>query len=476
VFKHALVQDAAYETLLRSRRAALHGAVAAVLERDAEVAAVHPALLAHHFAEAGLIEKAAEFWSKAGQRSLSRSALIEATEQLTRALTQIAALPSTPTLRREQIELQIGLANAQMQTKGYAAPDTKASLAQARLLIEDAEARGESAGDKLVRFSVLYGFWVTNPVAFNGDALRNLAVEFLAIAKDQKETIPLMIGHRLVGTSFVLTGDLTEGRAHLDRAIALYVPNEHRSLATRFAMDVRVSILASRTIALCVLGHPEAARTDAADALEDAREVGHAPTLMTALFSGAVTHVLCRDYLTANAQLYELVALADNKGSPFWKTLGMTTHGCVSTLVGQLSDGVAFTVSSIAAYRSTGSSHWMPLFLSILAGAHAQLDRFDDAWRCIDEAMTAVETTRERWIEADIHRLAGEIELMSPEPDATKAESYFRRALEIARGQQALFWELRAATSLARLWQAEGRAADAHSLLAPLYDSFTEGS
>jgi class 3 adenylate cyclase len=313
VFKHALVQDAAYETLLRSRRAALHGAVAAVLERDAEVAAAHPALLAHHFTQAGLIEKAADFWSKAGQRSLSRSALIEATEQLRRALTQIAAMPSTPALRGEQIKLLIGLANAQMQTKGYAAPDTKASLAKARLLIEDAEARGEPAGDKLVLFSVLYGFWVTNLVAFNGDALRELAAEFLAIAKDQKETVPLMIGHRLVGTSSVLTGDLEEGRAHLDRAIALYVPSEHRSLATRFASDVKVNSLASRSLALFVLGHPDAARTDAGHALEDAREIGHAPTLMVALAWGALTHLHCGDHTTANTQLDEVVELAEKR-------------------------------------------------------------------------------------------------------------------------------------------------------------------
>jgi predicted ATPase len=153
----------------------------------------------------------------------------------------------------------------------------------------------------------------------------------------------------------------------------------------------------------------------------------------------------------------------------------MIFRGCVSILDGQLSDGVALTVSSINAYRSTGSSHWMPLCLSNLAGAYAQLDQFDAARRCIGEAMVAMEATRERWIEADIHRVAGEIALMSPEPDATKAESYFRRALEIARGQQARFWELRAATSLARLWQTAGRAADVHSLLTPLYDSFTEG-
>jgi predicted ATPase len=422
-----------------------------------------------------LIEKAASLWAKAGQQSLARSALAEAEVQLTRALTQIATLVSTPALRREEIKLHIGLANARMQTKGYAAPDTKASLEQARILIEGAEASGEPAEDQLALFSVLYGFWLSNLVAFNGDALRGLAAEFLAVAKKQMSTVPLMIGHRLVGTSSVLTGDVAEGRAYLDRAITFYVPREHRSLATVFASDVKVNILASRLVALWCLGYPDASRTDAAHALGDARQIGHAPTLMVALFWGTLAHTHCRDYATASAQLDELVALAEEKGAPFWKALGMATQGCVFVLAGQASDAVALIASSIAAYRSTGSSHWMPFCLSILARAYAQLDHFEDAWRCIDEAMAAVEATRERWNEANIHRIAGEIALMSPEPDAAKAEAYFGRALEIARAQQARSWELRAATNLAHLWRDQDKRQQARDLLVPVYGWFTEG-
>jgi predicted ATPase len=324
-------------------------------------------------------------------------------------------------------------------------------------------------------FSVLYGFWLANLVAFNGDALRELAAEFLAIAKKQMATVPLMIGHRLVGTSSVLTGDVAEGRAYLDRAIALYVPREHRSLATRFSSDVRVNILSSRLVALWCLGYPDAARTDAVVALGDAREIGHAPTLMVALFWGTLTHIHGGDYGTANARLDELVALADEKSAPFWKALGMATQGCVFALAGQASDAVALIAPSIATYRSTGSSHWMPLCLSILARAYAQLDLFDDAWRCVDEAIAAVKASRERWNEASIHRIAGEITLMSPKPDATKAEACFERALAVARQQQAKSWELRAATSMARLWQGQGKRPQARDLLAPVYGWFTEG-
>jgi predicted ATPase len=196
---------------------------------------------------------------------------------------------------------------------------------------------------------------------------------------------------------------------------------------------------------------------------------------MVALFWGTLNHIHRRDYATANVQLDELVALTDEKGAPFWKALGMASQGCVFLLAGQASDAVALITSSIAAYRSTGSSIWMPLCLSSLASAYAQLGHFDDAWRCVDEAMVAVEATNERWNEANVHRIAGEIALMAPEPDAPKAEACFERALQIARGRQARSWELRAATSLARLWRDQNKRQQAHDFLAPVYGWFTEG-
>jgi class 3 adenylate cyclase len=270
LFKHALVQDAAYGTLLREPRRALHARIAETLEDQfAEIAENQPELLARHCTEAGLTEKAASLWGKAGLRSLSRSALVEATEQLAHALAQIAILPGTPALRHEEIKLQVALANALMHTKGYAAAEPKAAVEQARLFIERAEALGEPPEDSLVLFSVLYGIWGVNFIAFNGDAVRTLAAQFLALAEKQKASVPLMIGHRLMGTSLLFTGDIAESRAHYDRAIALYDPTEHRPLAMRFGQDVGVSILSFRSLALWVLGYPEAALTDTKQAITD---------------------------------------------------------------------------------------------------------------------------------------------------------------------------------------------------------------
>ena len=204
LFKHALVPDAAYGTLLREPRRALHARIAETLETQfADVAETRPELLARHFAEAGLTEKAAGLWSKAGERSLARSALVEAVAQFTRALDQIAALPATPALRREQIKVQVGLANALMYTKGWAAAETKAAFDHAHTLMEKAEALGEPAEDPLLLYSVLYGSFLQKFIAFNGDAACTLARQFLALAEQQKATAPLMIGHRLLGNSLM---------------------------------------------------------------------------------------------------------------------------------------------------------------------------------------------------------------------------------------------------------------------------------
>jgi class 3 adenylate cyclase/predicted ATPase len=390
LFKHALVQDAAYGTLLREPRRALHARIADILENEfAEIAESQPELLARHCTDAGLIEKAAGLWGKAGQRSLERSALVEAAEQLTRALAHLASLPATPALRHEQIKLQVALLAPLIHVKGYAAAETKAAADQARLLIEQAEALGEPPDDSHLLFSVLYGFWVANYV--------------------------------------------------------------------------------------WVLGYPEAALRDTDDALSAAREIGQAATLMYALAHAPIPNLLCGNYAAAKADADELVALANEKGAVFWKAVGMMNQGGVSALTLEAANAVQMLACGIATYLSTGSRNWLPLRLSHLAMAHAELGQFDDAWRCIGEATTAMEATKENLWEAEIHRISGEIALMQGAPEAAKAEAYFEQALAVARERQAKSWELRAAMSMARLKRGQGKRDEGRDLLAPVYGWFTEG-
>jgi class 3 adenylate cyclase/predicted ATPase len=476
LFKHALVQDAAYGTLLREPRRELHARIAEALESQfGEIAENRPELLARHCTEARLIEKAASLWGKAGQRSLARSALVEAAEQLTRALDQIATLQATPALRREQISLQVALITPLIHVKGYAAPETKAAVERARLLIEQAQARGEPPEDPLLLFSVLYGFWVANFVAFNGDICRDLARRFLALAAKDGTAAPPMIGHYIMGNSSLFTGDLVEARAHYDGAVTLYAAREHRPLAMRFGQDVRVAVLSFRSWALWLLGYPDAALVDANQALRDAREIDHAATLMFALALTPQAHFLSADYATVSAANDKLLALAYDKNARYWKAVGTVLKGNLFAVTGRSLDAIQEITSGLTAFRSTGATLYVPSWLSYLAKAYADLGKIDDAWHCIGEATAAIEMTKQRWCEAEVNRVAGEITLMSPGPDAAKAQEYFERALAVARQQQAKSWELRAAMSVARLWRYQGKRNEARDLLTPVYNWFTEG-
>ena len=474
LFKHALVQDAAYGTLLREPRRALHARIAETLESQfAEIAESQPELLARHCTEAGLIEKAALLWGKAGQRSLARSALVEAVEQLTRALDQIATLPATPTLRREQIRLQVALIAPLFHVKGYSAPEAKGAVERAHLLIQQAKV-GDRPEDPLPLFLVLHGFWAANLVAFNGDVVRELATQFLALAEKQRTTAPLLVAHRIMGTSLLCTGDIVGARAHLDQAIALYDPAEHRPLATQFSEDQRMASLCWRSHALWALGYPEDALADADQALGDAREIGQAATLMFALTFTSLVHIQCGDYAKASAQADELVTLAEAKGAAQWKSLGIAVKGGALALTGKASDAVQMMTSAKVTAQSTGATLLMPTFLSSVASACAELGQFDLAWGCISEATAIIETTKEgRW-EAEVNRIAGEIARASSQPDEA-AEAYFERALSVALKQQAKSFELRATMSLARLWRDKGKPQQARELLAPVYGWFTEG-
>ena len=387
LFKHALVQDAAYGTLLREPRRALHARIAETLEGEfAQIAESQPELLARHSTEAGLIEKAMGLWGTAGQRSLARSALLEGAEQLKRALDQIATLPATPALRREEIKLQVAFGNA--------------------------------------------------------------------------------LG---------LMGDFVGGKEHFDRALAIYDPAEHRPVTTRSGRDVGVTLLSFRLGCLGILGYSAASRNDGARAVKNAREIGHVTTLMYALWFAGYSHIYCGDYAAANVQVDELIALADERGAQYWKALGTATQGCLFALTGKASDAVRTITWGITSLRSTGASLYEPVHLSCLAMAYAELGQLDDARHCIEDAMEKVERSKEKWYEAEINRVAGEVALKSLAPDTEKAEKYFDRALAVARQQQAKSWELRAAMSMARLWCSQAKPQQARDLLAAVYGWFTEG-
>jgi predicted ATPase len=266
-----------------------------------------------------------------------------------------------------------------------------------------------------------------------------------------------MIGHRVVGISLACTGDVIRGRKHLDDAIALFDPVADRPLTGIFRQELRATTLCYRSLVMWMLGYPDAGVADNAHALSEAREIGEAGALFEALFFASINRLLCGHYEVATSLLEELRALADDKNAGFWKLACAVVQGCVLAAAGKPSDAVNTITAAMAAAPSMGAKLFTPLF------------------GCIDEALAAIEATKEKWCEAEVHRIAGEIALMSPERDAAKAEAYFERALVIARQQQAKSWELRAAMSMARLWRDQSKRDEARDLLASVYCWFTEG-
>jgi predicted ATPase len=454
----------------------LHARIANFLEGEfAEIADNQPELLARHRTEARQADDAVRLWAKAAELSLKRSALVEAMAQLTHALELIATLPSTPALRREEIRLQVALINPLFYVKGPAAPETKIAVERARSLIEHAEALGEPPEDPLLLFLVLNGLWAASFVAMKGDALRELALQYMSVAEKNGSKTPLMYGHRTMGISLTVLGDIAEGRAHLDRTIELYDPTAHRSLATRFGQDVGVAVLSFRALARWLLGFPEAALADVDRALNDARETGHHGTLMYGLTITARTLFECGYHARATSQLDEVISLADQTGASLWKAAGTTLRGCVFALAGPASNAVEIISDGLAAWRSTGSALFVPFYCSSLATAHARLGQFDHAAHWVGEAITVLKINKENWYEAELSRTAGEIAFNTPGKNAVSAEAHFHWALEVARQQQTKSWELRGAMSLARLWRDQGKVREARELLAPVYGWFTEG-
>jgi class 3 adenylate cyclase/predicted ATPase len=476
LFKHGLVQDAAYSTLLRERRRGLHARIAEVLDTQfPEIAESQPELVARHCTEAGLIEKSAVLWAKAGRRSQSRSALVEAIAQFNRALDLKATLPATPALRRERIELQVAIIGPLGHVKGLSSAEVKAAIERARVLIEEADALGEAPENPLLLYSVLYGTWVANAAAFNGDALLTLAAQFLALAEKQGAAVPLMIGHTIMAFSLLSTGNPAHGRRHCDHALALHDPAVHRPLAMLFGQDPRTANLVLRSMALWFLGYPEAALADANLSVNEARDTGEAGTLFQALCHAIVTHFLCGNFTTAEKLANELFTLADEQDAVMWKPSALLYRGWVLAVTDRASEAVQLITPALATYQSSGSTALSPVGLSMLSKSYADLGQIEDARRSVDEAKMLIERTKETWFEAHVDLIAGEIALKSPQPDAAKAEAYFEQALAVARRQQAKSWELRAATSMARLWRDQGKPRQARELLAPIYGWFTEG-
>jgi predicted ATPase len=469
VFKHALVRDAAYESLLKSRRQVLHGRIAEALrDRFPAQAEAEPEVVAHHFTQAGLKEPAIEWWGKAGDRALRRSAFKEAIAHLGKAIEMAEGMADEPARRLTRLRLQIAYGNALIAARGYGALETTAAFARARELAAGIE-------DAIERFSTYYGLWVGSFVRGELTPMREIAEGFLRDAERQPGSPEAGIAHRAFGCTCWFQGDYVGAREHLEKALAAYEPVRDRGLAFRFGQGVGVSAMIFLDLVLWPLGEVDRARRLAEEALLQARETGHVPTIIYGLFFMSVFEALRRDAKGATPYAETVVSLSREHGLPLWLAAGTLVLGWARWHAGDREAGMAGMREGLALCHEKELRLTLPLLEAMLAEAGAEEGRVEAALTTLDDTLAEAERTGQRWLDAELHRLRGELLLRREPPDAAGAEAAFLRAIEVASGQKTRSFELRAGLSLARLYHATGRNEAARALLAPALVGFAEG-
>jgi predicted ATPase len=466
-FKHALVQDAAYSTLLRRSRQQLHARVAATLESHfPEAIAAEPSLLARHCTEAGLTEKAISYWIKAGQQSISRCAMNEAVAQLRKGLNLLSSIPEGAARQEQELDLQIMLGHALMAARGLAAPEPGEAFARARYLCE-LLARPQQLG------TVLTGQWILSVVRGDLEQAQRQAEEIhhLGVARD--DVMWQCFGSSLSGNTSHLTGNLVDARADLENALSLWDPTFRRFSALPDDPYVQILIFLSRT--LLYLGYVDQARLRRDEALAEARRLSPY-NLVFALCIAWYGDWASEGAESAPTRLQsaeKVLAISTEQGFAMWSGVGNVMRGWSLGVVGQAAEGIPLMLKGIDDVRATGCNILIPLFHMVLAQVYGTAGQPQEGLKRLVEAAKLVETTRECWAEAEMYRLRGALLLSASEH--AHAENSFRQALELAQRQSAKFWELRAATSLARHWRDQGKRDEARKLLAPVYGWFTEG-
>jgi predicted ATPase/class 3 adenylate cyclase len=468
-FKHALVQDAAYASLLRSRRQEFHARLARSLEaRFRELVEAQPELVARHCTEAGLAGEAIEYWWRAGRLASGRSALAEAVGHFGKALELLATLPDTPARAAQELDLLTAQGGALISAKGHSASETGRVYARARELCR-------YLGDTTRLHPLLFGEWGFRMVRADHAVARGIGEELLRSGEERADGMARLVGHRAVGISLLWQGHPRAAREHLERMLTLYDPERHRSLASLYAYDPRLAGQAGVCLALFQLGYPEQAVTRCDEAIREAEQLAHPAGLAYALHHACMFEHARRNPAGVRQRAAALVALCAEQSFPLWGAAGEIFQDWAAAEPGRPAEGGARIEEGIAAYRATGAALFLPYWLALLADARGASGRATEGVALLGEALDRSEATDERWFEAELHRLRGELLLALVEPDRPEAEICFGRALALAREQDAKMWELRAATSLARLWRDQGRRAEAHDLLVPVYGWFTEG-
>jgi class 3 adenylate cyclase/predicted ATPase len=470
VFKHALVQDSAYESLLKSKRFLLHKQIGEALSRQfPDITVNQPELLAHHYTSANLIEKAVPCWTAAGQKSLTEFALPEAISHLREALRLNDTLPTSMDRDRQELGIRVALGTSYFAMLGWAAPEVPKALRPTRELCHRL---GET--EKLI--FALYYIWLFHATRSEYPEAYGITNELFALAKSQDSADVQIIAHNTACVTGGMTGDFSHAHEHYEAVLTHYDFDRHKKWAPVLNGDPKCNVLSWAAVFLWALGYPDQARRASMEVIDLAREVGDPFNLIWSLTAGCLSYLLGGKPDTCFPWIDEARTVGREQGLSFAEAvLCAFTEGAALIATGRVSEGYPLLVSGTTTWRDVGGTTNVPYGMIMMAQALAALDRLNEASVKIREAINVIESTGHRTHEAEAHRVKGEVLRLGPAGNNGAAEECFLRAIEIARGQRAKSWELRAATSLAKLWHSQRKSQEAQKLLAPVYDWFTEG-
>jgi class 3 adenylate cyclase/predicted ATPase len=469
IFKHALIQDAAYASLLKSTRQQVHQQIAQVFEAQFHaIVETQPELVAQHYTAAGCHEQAVVYWQRAGQQASDRSANLEAISHYTTGIELLQSLPETPEHTQQAVTLWIALGAALLMTKGHAAPEVEHAYTQARALCQ-------KVGETPQVVPALFGLWRFYSTQPQFHTARELGETLLRLAQRTHDPTLAVVAHYALGTTWFCLGTLPAARQYLEEGSARYTPDQRRAPVFRIGHDPGVACRALAAVTLWLLGYPEQALARLHEALALAHALSHPYSLAYARCRAAFVLQFCRDAPAVHEQAEATVMLSTEQDILQFAALGTILRGWALAMQGQGEEGMAQVHQGIAAWRSTGAALFVPYYCTMLADVCDHLGHTADGLQALAEAHTLMEQHEDRFWEAEICRLRGVLLLRQPGTPQAEAEACFQRALDVARRQEAKSLELRAAVSLSRLWQQQGKRTEAYELLAPIYDWFTEG-